>query len=399
MKRHNTFLIITMVITLVALWGTTVRAAPLSCNAVVPIIPVVRWEGLTEPVNDLYLICTGGIAGASAPANFQVFFNLNVTSNPLDNNTPSTTEALLLINEPAPTAQILGTNVFRGKKASANSLIWVGVNFPIPGDLLPLVMHFTNLRVQANALSNTPPLPSPVTALISVSGAISLPINNSVQTVGFVQPGLNFSKSEITPVSFNLNFRENFSAAFRKRIEVFPSGEPISQDAPFVSYFTESGFTTHFSTTDTTGKADTGTRLVARFKNIPGDTSLVVPTVVQSSTSALTARLLHQVKPDYSGGVPATTGVLPKCRGTAFAVWEVNGGSGVTGADVMDNFTIPVAILGHSGFDPANVVGNLGPISFVTGGDLAAPEPRFAYTAVGSYPFENCSSYLPLIVN
>ena len=81
------------------------QVAAFSCigNAGVP--PIVRAEGLTELVGDLVLNCNGGIstpAGAAVPqANVQIFLNTNVTSRITASDW---SEALLMIDEPGPTA-------------------------------------------------------------------------------------------------------------------------------------------------------------------------------------------------------------------------------------------------------------------------------------------------------
>jgi hypothetical protein len=96
-------------------WPAESQAA-LSCTASVGVAPVARWEGLAERVADLVFICGGGTPGGPLTANFQIFLNTNITSNLLDHNSTPSTEALLLLNDPAPVLQILGANVFQGLK-------------------------------------------------------------------------------------------------------------------------------------------------------------------------------------------------------------------------------------------------------------------------------------------
>ncbi|MBI5585373.1 MAG: hypothetical protein HY892_16295 [Deltaproteobacteria bacterium] len=216
--------------------------------------------------------------------------------------------------------------------------------------------------------------------------------------MSLVSQGLTFFTSDVTPGFLNLNFRENFTTTFMKKIEVDAAGDPIDQNIPGNIFSTESGFTTGSPQTDPTGRADTGTRLVARFKNLPAGTSLLVPTLVQSSNSALRARLLDKVNPDFSGGLPASSGALPLCQNTAHAVYEIEGSAGITGALVADTFTIPVSVLGPSGFGGTEVNGNLGPISTISLMSQEAPEPRFVDQSAGAFPTPSCVTYLPLTI-
>jgi hypothetical protein len=373
-------------------WPAASQAA-LTCTTAVAVTPSVRWEGQTERVGDIVLSCSGGTPNAPITASFTIFLNTTITSNLLDHNTIPTTEALLLLNEPAPVLQVLGANVFRALKAGGNSITWPGVTFA-PDSAGKVTLRFTNIRVNATPLN---PLPAPVISVISVSSNSAFPINNPTPILGFVSQGLNFSTSEVTPVSFKLNFQENFPTAFMKKIEVNASGNPISQNVPGNIYNTESGFTTNFSSADATGRADTGTRLVARFKNLPTGTFLLVPISVQSNSSTLSARLLTQVNPDYSGGQPASSGFLPICQNSTFAVYEIDGPALINGAVVAERFTIPVTVLGPSGFGGGVVSGNLGPISAITTMSLEAPEPRFMDTASTAFPMKTCV-YLPLTI-
>jgi len=145
------------------------QVAAFSCvgNAGVP--PIVRAEGLTELVGDLVLNCTGGTptaAGSPVPqANVQIFLNTNVTSRLVAD---PWSEALLMIDEPTAAAQrycsvnggcaITGVgaaagsdgfvdgvdydetsgtgtvpNVYQGRNAGANSIVWLGVPIDPPG--------------------------------------------------------------------------------------------------------------------------------------------------------------------------------------------------------------------------------------------------------------------------
>ena len=98
------------------LLGSAVTASaqvtqPFSCFASGGVSTPARSEGLTELVGDLVLNCTGGVPTAPGvaipPVNIQIFLNTSLTSRLL--NTASAgfqySEALLLLDEPAPGAQ------------------------------------------------------------------------------------------------------------------------------------------------------------------------------------------------------------------------------------------------------------------------------------------------------
>lgn len=215
------------------------QQSPLQCavNAGVP--PTVRGEGLTEPVGDIVLNCTGGTptpAGvAIAPANVTVFLNVNITSRLVAD---PMTEALLLIDEPhsttnptvplipcaagtAGTCSVLGTNggvgqfgpygpgkgpnVFQGRLTGSNQVTFLGVPIDPPGSQTR-VIRITNIRANANQLGVSSTLvPTQITAYISITGSTSVPLNNPQQTVAFVQAGLRTSIQSgtlSTPINF-----------------------------------------------------------------------------------------------------------------------------------------------------------------------------------------------------
>ena len=377
------------------------QAFQCAANAAVP--PTIRSEGLAELVGDVVLDCTGG-TGASGFVNFTMFLNTSVTSNILGGDT---TEAVLLIDEPSAGSQSLGVNAFQGIRAASNSIIWTGIPIVPPGTGNHRIFRFTNIRVNATALTSTPGIPATVQSLLSVAGATSVPINNPAQTVAFVQSSHNFSATPAyfkrwlgpgisgNPTEFSMTFSENFPTAFKKRVEVNVAGNPIFQAVPGMIYSTESGFTGN--ATGGAGIADTGTRLVARFNNVPAGVSLSVPAQVQSSDSLLVARLRGGVNSDFSGGsdVPGP-GMIPVslAGGTGFAVWEITGSANVMGSLNIDHFTIPVTvsyfpdvISGIPAMGMATVSGSVAPISTITTMSQGAPEPRFADTAMNQGAF------------
>ena len=240
------------------LLGSAVTASaqtPFSCFASGGVSTPARSEGLTELVGDLVLNCTGGVPTAPGvaipPVNIQIFLNTSLTSRLL--NTASAgfqySEALLLLDEPAPGAQWacnntgtatptvcpaygngLGTanapslvgyygggtigssvagctqgvtaancpgnnrNVFQGLQFASNSVTFIGVPIDPPGTSGSRVIRITNVRGNANALgvAGANATPTPIVETISPTPAQFLPVNNPSQTVAFIQKGLTF---------------------------------------------------------------------------------------------------------------------------------------------------------------------------------------------------------------
>jgi hypothetical protein len=332
-------------------------------NAGVP--PLVRAEGLSELVGDLVLNCKGGTptaAGQPVPrANIQIFLNTNITSR-LTNDPWS--ETLLMIDEPsaaaqrycsvnggcaidgvgnvfgndalpdgvdydatalAPSLTALVPNVYQGRMAGANSIVWLGVPIDPPGDTATRIIRITNVRANANQLGVSSTLiPTQIVMYVSVSGSTSVPINNPQQTVAFVQPGMTFSvrqavKNYMQCVSFNpeaststsatlrnglgtvVRFAEGFATAFKRRTSaVFVDGNtspnPAAQNTPGAIYNSETGF--YNPTPNVTegvanglseaGLATHGTRLMTRFSNVPPGVALYASAypVASSTTNA-----------------------------------------------------------------------------------------------------------------
>lgn len=203
----------------------------LSCVSNAGATPLVRAEGIAELVGDVVLNCTGGTptpVGAIVPqVNIQVFLNTNITSRLVSD---PLSEALILIDEPAPSQQIAcipgttalpvgatasGTtcpvigvggntgvnfkssgvpNIFQGRNAGTSALQWLGVPIDPPGTNGTRTIRITNVRANASQLGTSSTLiPTQIQMFISVTPPQSLPLNNPQQTVAFVSPGLTFS--------------------------------------------------------------------------------------------------------------------------------------------------------------------------------------------------------------
>lgn len=154
---------------------------PLSCNATAGTPPLLRSEGLAEEVGQVVITCTGGqptLGGTAIPTvNIQVYLSANttLTSRLFTSPVSGSSEAMLLIDEPATAIQTLcpapgnctrnavnnigtgnydGTagksNVFQAIKATENSVVWLGVPVDPPGTSGNRVLRITNVRANAS---------------------------------------------------------------------------------------------------------------------------------------------------------------------------------------------------------------------------------------------------------
>src|SRR5512143_2920707 len=95
-----------LVLAAVALLVGTANAQDFQCTANAGVTPLVRAEGIAELTGDLVLNCTGNVPAGGITANIRIFLNTNVTSRLYDDSLPAPNEALLLIDNPAPAAQV-----------------------------------------------------------------------------------------------------------------------------------------------------------------------------------------------------------------------------------------------------------------------------------------------------
>lgn len=390
---------------------------PLSCNATAGTPPLLRSEGLAEEVGQVVITCTGGsptAAGVNIPTvNIQVYLSANTTLTSRLLTSGGNSEALLLIDEPAPGIQLLcpapgnctrnannnigtgdydGTagesNVFQAIKATDNSVVWLGVPVNPPGTSGNRTLRLTNIRANASQayIQNTL-VPSSVIMYITISGTGALPLNNNFLNVGYIVKGMTFSagggtynQCEPGDYKWTLKFSENFGTAFRIR-------GTSSQNVPGVIYNTESMFSNGAILADA-GYATQGTRLIARFSNIPANISLKVSNEATAQTGASAAMIItgHDTN-GYGGtfGVAGTTTVVASANaiGSGIAVWEVTAAD--TGQIGSLTFEVTVSYLANplpgltDPNNPATVTGSYGPVSTVGVQALSstAGVPRF----------------------
>ncbi len=525
----------------------------LQCVANAGVPPLVRSEDIAGQNGDVTLNCTGGDptdAGVLVPkVNVQIFLNTNVTSRLLSN---PWSEALLLIDEPnGPRAagvtspkirqcglsstayngatgacDVLGTglgittydgnsghpNAFQGQQAAANSIVWLGIPLDPPGTSGTRVVRMTNVRVHAAGLAGTSTglIPAQVVTFISISGPMSISLNNPQQVTAFITPGLTFSVrdfdggTDFVPyvflqcVSYNfdlagdptrsgfqyfrLRYTENFATAFKVRSFQTDPTTVAEQDIPGLVVNTESMFVNAVSGTNPafpprtdvpggggfgfdgfgtvsgrgnfglSGQATQGTRLMARFNNVPAGVRMYVSNRQMrvspfSTGSGLRSSILADLVTTASDGSGAysptpSSGTLLNSTvsgssnfgiaeisivgGAAVAVWEVitntealsaGGSTKVTaetqildGASQIESvdFGVLVAYRSNTGaglpaLGTATVNGSYAPLSTVTTASSSAPVPRFVDSSTARNAFRIiacvCNLLFPFITN
>lgn len=469
---RKSMLLLIVVAAMASVASAQVINPALQCTANAGVPPIVRAEGVAEQVGDLVLNCTGGTptpANQQVPqVNVQIFLNVNVTSRLLSD---PWSEALLLMDEPgaprpsgptppqlacggpgAPldangTCPIYSTgnpaqtydgttggfvtppppppytarpNVFQGRQAAPNSIVWLGVPFDPPGTTFTRILRITNIRANANQLGVSGTLiPSQIQMLISVSGATSVPINNPQQIVAFVQDGMTFTLRDWGGFSYDRPsedtyyqcysancgaFRLRFSEAFATAFKVIGG---VNQSVPGAIYNTESMLTNSAwpsisgrGNLGIAGRATQGTRLMARFTNVPAGVRLFVSVSQVGSTGGNAAGL---VGTDSNGadladfGTSFLTGtsdadfcssrpgwtvreVTLDAARSGWAVWQI------TAADPFQIGSVDFGVLvkytaqtsqGLPALGTAVVNGTFAPLTTVFTASASAPVPRF----------------------
>jgi len=348
----------------------------------------------------------------------------------------------------------LPANVFQARQSGANQLVWLGVPIDPPGTTTTRIIRITNVRANANQLGVSSTLiPTQIVMFVSATSTTSIPINNPQQTVAFIQPGLTFgirtntglsylqcvsnnrgaatdSSSSLASTRSILRFSEGFASSFKRRNIAFTSADespvPVAQNTPNNNFFTESGFYNPFAASATNntggltsniaqaGLASQGTRLMARFTNVPagvvlfasiysvGSSSDTGPNGTALVTSAATASnsLLRLVSTDANGGgsfsaVSSTntssanslsipSAPITLSNGAGMATWEVMTSNPFTVQTV--EVAVSVAFAANTsnnlpGIGSGSVSGSFAPLSTVTTASTANNQPRFADTS------------------
>ena len=376
-----------LAVTLLLSTTASAQFPPVNCVANTGVPPLLRSEGHTELVGDVVIQCTGGDPNAlPATVNFDIFMTLPVTS---DIEANGLTEALIIIDEagaPGRPPQALGTSVFQGLWSVARGtqrLTWDGVPFQAPGTADVRFYRITNVRVDAHSagVPNNAVFPTEVQMLITISPPNSLPISNPQQIVGRILPSLRTAVEENTfrqcelpsPAEVSLTFTERFASAFKKQNEGI-------QSVPGTVYATESGLNPTFNTN--IGAANTGTRFLIRFQDVPAGVTLGVPGQVGLSAVDLYLQRITGWGVYYSGGSPAAGGNVPLSGGAGEVLYEVRGDPLVNDISENNSFEVVVTVAYEAGVElgAAQVWMSYAPLVAEPAAGLASatlPEPRF----------------------
>ncbi len=307
-----------------------------------------------------------------------------------------------------------------------------GLNFP-PA---PLVLRITNIRVDAHAPGFTagPNVPPPaVLCRVRAFGGPQIPAASFPQQVAIIRPPTQFvarasddsssaglgvkdcsgvpasllplPSGESGSVDFNVKFTGAFGSFDRVRTIATPdppdSPPPADQNIPGANYNTETGFfVQEFTATNglnLAGLADYGTRLEAKFQNVPPGVSISV--TATPSPNGTTAGPLNGANIVCAGSgacsgpyspLPDTSSVsiagqtvglapVPLSNGTGSAVWEIL-------ASLSDVFP-PTLSFGVVVSNPTSIAGAFqvsGALAPVSTNLTTGTIPRFADLSSGS---------------
>lgn len=228
-------------------------------TAAVP--PIVRLEGLAEQFGDIDLICSGGAPNGAFTGNFNIILNTNVTNRLSSTNT---LDVGLLINPGTGYALSQAPAILVGP----NNVQFTGVtaNLSPTGEI---AFRFTNLRGVAGQ-PNTP-TPLPIIALISSNAVF---VDNPQVYIASPQPAL---AGTIVP-----------------QLVPCRTGTSLPASPNLANLYTAGTVYTAARVTENYGDAfmkktptaDTGTRIMVRFTDLPAGTQLLVPDAIAGNDAA-----------------------------------------------------------------------------------------------------------------
>jgi uncharacterized repeat protein (TIGR01451 family) len=343
-------------------------------------------------MGDVVFACFGTAPAGGITANIQLVFpGLTITSRLLSSSS-NLSEALLLVNEPA--TPTLNINAFSGSVISANTVLFSNVPLASSaGAISSLLIRVTNIRFNAAALAsgNSSVVTTAIAYINSAGTPISLP-STSVATA-VVGPGLTgqvgspvAGPDTSTQVTIPLTFTEGFATAFRLHAHKDPT--PVGDVSP-EDQDSESIFVDTAQLGSVIGFADSGTRLLARFTNVPSGLRLFAEILSTGGTKSAAAAL---VAADNSGAggtfVPQTQGApvlqeIPIVNSSGSATWEM------TNSDPFALDTVQVSLVVQGAGQPPTqaqigqigIKLTMGPISTVNSATQSAPLPRFIDTS------------------
>ncbi|MEP7366679.1 MAG: Ig domain-containing protein, partial [Acidobacteriota bacterium] len=373
----------------------------------------IRARAVAELVAPVVIRCSGtkpagGIVGA-----IHVALNVPFASRTLD-PAINATEALLLIDNPPPGAQVgravdlvvPNANVVQGFYTSG-VIVWQTLEIAPAGPAGPFVREFRLVNVRANVSQLA--APANVTMTVTLLTNPFVPFTGSQVNVGVVTGSGGVGarapddSSDYTrvidgcvgnnPIVFadsfrdlNVRFGEGNANEFRKRnvaTSANASSAIANQNDPLVSYGTETGFFnnsfTPVNSMNQAGLATNGTRLMARFTGIPSGVSVYVttnPVPEGTISSNIVARLTNTDANGAGQYSPVTASIgafaqVPVVNGVATAVWEVLE-SNPDSLELVSFGVILSVPVNTPTFGKISLTGGLAPL-VAQGGAFAAP--------------------------
>lgn len=431
-----------LLLTALVAFASIVSAQPALCTAYTSNAPNVRSEGIAEEVGQVIIDCTGGTSGARGASitnriNIQIFLDTQVTSRRTNSSGNVALESLLLIDNPTPSqvtsatlcpidtvcpayagggglyndpsgiqptgsgTAVLNPNVFQGRLASSNSIIWQGVPFDAPGTTPHRYLRIVNVRANANGLPLSTLLPTPVRMYITISGTGAPNLTVNQLEVAYVQEGLQFGSHPDDSLSFlqcesssgdygssgvkafRLRFRERFPTAFRDNN--IPTGNQADLN---LIYNTESMYyhPTVAGAWTGAGLATQPTRLMAKISGLPTGVRVRVPRTVTSSVGDVINYTQCFDGSTFLGQncssalLSGSTVTIDPTGGVVYLVYEVT----TSVAPLVGTLDVRTELLWSAGIEPGNisVTGSYAPISTTTSA-VTGPVPRFADSAKG----------------
>jgi len=381
------------------LFTTVASAQPYSCNATA-VPTLARSEGIAEMMGDVLLNCSGTVPVAGILANIRLRLTANITSHVISG---STNEATLILNEGmvgSPAVRMWqgygtppgGQNIYQAKKISDDEIEWAGVWLAAAGTTFQTI-RITNVRGNAQSRGDF----ATIYASINIVSPTSVPVDNNLLVVADTRPGMSFSVDAISlkncedpsklgtrevddvdwaANAFLLMFQEGFASSFR------PQDAGTDHSIPGGGYLDESGFNpgalaqgTLADSIAEIGAATQGTRLMARFKDVPDGATLTAPWRVVTEDGLVLIAVLD-VDDDGSGGEFADEDFeVDPDDPLVYEVTEVTNDSYSTRETVIIPIEVEFDVPGPLG--AATVNGNFAPISTVFTMSGPEPEPRF----------------------
>jgi hypothetical protein len=380
-------------------------------NAATPL--QMRAEGITEQAGDVVLSCQGGTvtpAGIQVPTvNVTIALNTQVTSR-LINGSSVLTDALLLINDPAPGAQnlcaatvnngcptvVVGTGLGGGKNnnyggtvpnayqgiynsAQPNVLTFFNVPVDAPGPFNTvtgvqpvLTLRITNVRANASALGAPTGFSSTsVTEFISTSAGFT--ISNPSQTVGNVLMGLvSKSVTGYSTTATNLPLGNTSGSASTLTQCQSKSLSSTNSSAALVEYV---NFSEGFATAT---KLQTSL-LGAAAQGIPGNPQNAESDFLLNGSTAAgigTADFATRIKLTFAGIPAGVTLYVPTTLPSNTTITGASLASGGTPTETMQltgSETGAFTQVTNSTVSnlPSGIYGGFAPVTFTSGGGVA----------------------------